>query len=444
METKPTVVVEAAKPYTMKGRQESASSAPPLDESHTNLADDTKKRSTASLPKFEQAIVPWYNPKTISIQILFAIICALVTAGVVITNQVTGTLEGQFITCIITMFGGSLTIYHGLLDGPLRDSKTGLHLPTWRYILQGSLCGILTTCNVAACVYGHKSLIIYKIIVTAACGVAAVVYILCGLWFLAPIPFLCAMMIITHFEAFVFYIFARMFPLWMPYAVMLTNMGQASLYGWSNRVHLDDVGSVHWASVICPLIQAYRRVAFVQIIATQSWEWKIFMIISNIFNAMLTPDVKTILYTALGMKVEVYDVNAMHMLDSLSWAADVKFLLMMPFLLAFGEWFGIEGGDVWPMFRENFGLVLGMYILQFTLCELAIFGMAWANKFVNLKQPAGQRQSVLQIGAQQGTGRYYYSQLHEDMAYFHPFLPIAIEFLQTSFTYFGIEDLYKL
>merc|ERR1719499_1610648 len=251
-------------------------------------------------------------------------------------------------------------------------------------------------------------------------------------------------MIITHFEAFVFYIFARMFPLWMPYAVMLTNMGQASLYGWSNRVHLDDVGSVHWASVICPLIQAYRRVAFVQIIATQSWEWKIFMIISNIFNAMLTPDIKTILYSALGMKVEIYDVNAMHMLDCLSWASDVKFLLMMPVLLALGHAFEIDGGPVWEMYHNHFGLIFGMYTLQFVLCELAIYGMSWAHKFVNLKQKSGQRQSVLQIGAESGSGRYFYSQLHEDMAYFHPYLPYALEFLQVSFTYFGIEDIYKL
>lgn len=311
-------------------------------------------------------------------------------------------------------------------------------------MLQGAVCGVFTTANLAACVYGHKSLILYKIIVTAACGVAALFYLAAGLWFLAPIPFLCAMMILTHFEAFVFYIFARMFPLWMPYIVMLTNMGQTSLYGWSNRVHLDDVGSLHWGCVICPLISAYRRVAFVQIIATQPWEWKIFMIISNVFNALLTPDVKTIIYSAMGMKVEIYDVNAMHMLDSLSWASDVKFLLMMPFLLAFGIAFGIDGGPVWEMYQSNFGLIFGMYTLQFALCELAIFGMAWANKFVNLKQQTGQRQSVLQIGAESGSGRYFYSQLHEDMAYFHPFLPYALEFLQVSFTYFGIEDVYKL
>jgi len=377
-------------------------------------------------------------------QVVFAVMCAIMTAGVVIINQATASLQGQFLCALMTLFGGSLLIYHGFLDGPLRDSKTGLHIPTWLYQLRGSVCGVFTACNLAACIYGHKSLILYKIIVTAACGVSTVAYILAGLWFLAPIPFVCAMIVLAHFEAFVFYIFARMFPLWMPYIVMLTNMGQASLYGWSNRVHLDDVGSVYWGCVICPLIAAYRRVAFVQIIATQPWEWKIFMIISNVFNAMLTPDVKTIIYSALGMKVEIYDFNAMHMLDTLDWASDVKFLLMMPLLLAFGLAFGIEGGAVWEMYQNNFGLVFGLYTLQFILCELAIYGMAWANKFVNVKQQHGQRQSLLQIGSTNGSGRYFYSQLHEDMAYFHPHLPYALEFLQVSFTYFGIEDVYKL
>lgn len=429
------VVIEASK---MKG--ESTSSAPAVDEAQTQ---DVHKGSVAA-PKFDQNIVPWWNPKTAATQVLFAIVCAVVTAGVVVVNQDKGTLEGQFLMSVITLFGGSVTVYHGLMDGPLRDSKTGLHLPTWRYILQGSVCGVLTTGNIAACVYGHKSLIVYKIVVTAACGGTAVIYILAGLWFLAPITFLVVMTTVAHFEAFVFYIFARMFPLWMPYAVMLTNMGQSSLYGWSNRVHLDDVGSVHWASVICPMIAAYRRVAFVQIIASQPWGMKILMVVSNVMNACLTPDVKTIIYTAMGMKVEKYDVNAMHMLDAISWAADVKFLLMMPFLLAFGEAFGIVGGDVWAMFKDNFGLIFGLYTTQFILCELAIYSMKWANKFVNMNQQGEGRQSVLQVGAQQGTGRYWYSQLHEDMAFFHPYLPFAFEFLQTSFTYFGIEDLYKL
>merc|ERR1719192_558953 len=97
---------------------------------------------------------------------------------------------------------------------------------------------------------------------------------------------------------------------------------------------------------------------------------------------MLTPDVKTIAYSALGMKIEIYDVNAMHMLDSINWASDVKFLLMMPLLLAFGIAFEVEGGLVWEMYRENFGLIFGMYTLQFLGCELAIYGMKWANKFV--------------------------------------------------------------
>merc|ERR1719411_1492806 len=96
--------------------------------------------------------------------------------------------------------------------------------------------------------------------------------------------------------------------------------------------------------------------------------------------------------------------NAMHMLETLDWASDVKFLLMMPLLLAFGLAFGIEGGAVWEMYQNNFGLVFGLYTLQFILCELAIYGMAWANKFVNVKQQQGQRQSLLQIGSTNGSG----------------------------------------
>lgn len=439
-----TVVVEAAKPYALEsGKPESTSTAPPVDAKTT---DDVVKPARASTLtyKFEQGIVTWYNPKILAIQFLMAILCAAVTSGIVVINQMTGGLEGQFLTSGLTLFGGSVWIYHGLMDGPLRDAKTGEYLPFHRYMPRACVCGFMTATNLAICIYGHKNLILYKIIVTAACGGSTVIYLIAGLWFLAPIHFLCVMMLFIHFQAFAFYMFTRLFPLWMPYAVMLSNMAQVSLYGWSNRLHLDDTGSVFWAGVICPLVAAYRRVAFVQVIATQAWEFKIFMIVSNIFNSALTPDVKTILYTAMGMKVEVYDVNAMHMLDAISWAADVKFALMMPWLLLFARAFGVEGGDVWQMYQDHFGLILGMYLLQFALCEAAIYGMSWANKFVNLNKGGDERHSVLQIGSQKGTGRYYYSQLCEDMAYYHPYLPYGLNVLEVSFTYFGIEDILKL
>jgi len=422
------------------GKTGDASSAPAVG------TDDVVKKPGV-VAAADVVVTPMFEKWTLGNQFLFSFLCSVMCFSVTAVNIATNSLSGQMLTCISTIFGPTLTVYHGMMDGPLRDSKTGDFLPTWKYLAYGQMCTFITSSNLAWCVFGHKQLGLYKLVATASCWVSVLAYMVTmGLWFLAPLHFIIIMSVLVHAQIFGFFIASRAFPLFMPYLVMFVNLLQPSLFGWSNRVHLDDVGSLMWASIICPLIAGYRRIAFMQIIAMQPWGMKIFLVISNILNAFLTPNVKTIMYNAIGMKVEVYDVNAMHMLDAISWSSDVKFLVMMPFLLLWGEAAGAEnwGGILYPLFKANFGLIFGLYVLQFLCCEGAILSMKWASKFVNVRQAEVKRASVLQIGASKGTGRYYFSQCREDMKHLHPFMPTTMEVLQMVFTYYAIEDLYKL
>lgn len=431
-----TVVVESAKGQ----KPGSTSTAPAVDG-----AEDIVKKGVNNLEVIDN--VPMFEPWTLAYQLVFSFFASFQAATVTAVNEATNSIQGQMLTNIAVIFGPAIVVYHGMMDGILTDPKTGAFLPTWKLILRGQACTVVTTANLAFCVWGHKQLGLYKLISSASCWVSVLIYMVTyGMWFLAPLHFVIIMSTVVHAEIFLFFIASRAFPLYVPYLVMFVNLLQPSLFGWSNRVHLDDGGSLMWGSILQPLIAGYRRIAFIQIIGGQGWGMKIMLILSNIANAFLTPNVKTILYNAIGMKVEVYDVNAMHMLDAVTWSSDVKFFCMLPWLLALGEMYGAGawGGMLYPMFRDNFGLIFGLYTVQLLACEGAAYGMRWASKFVNVRQSEVKRASVLQIGAASKCGRYYFSQCREDMKHLHPYMPAIMEVIQCVFTYYALEDLFKL
>jgi len=452
-DAKPTVVIEAAKPYAMKkDRQESASSAPAVDESQVT---DPKKGTVVPEPaKFP--LVPWYQPETMINMVINAVVAGILITSICGINLIDNSLVGNFLQSPFTLVGASQLIYHGFMDGPLRDSKTGEYLPVWNIALRGSVCWALTTGNLALAIFVHKNMGVYKFIMSASCWVSVGVYALFGMWFLAPVHFVVVMGTLLHVQIFAFYIIARASPIAMPYAVMVTNMSIVSLYGWSMRCHLDDTGTMFWGSIMTPLLSGFRRISFIQVIGSSPWGLKIIMLVSNIMNAMLTPDVKTILYSKMGMKLEIYDVNAMYMLDALQWGADVKFVITMPILLVTGmAWDldtatsgAISNGTVWPLFKNHFGLVFGLYTLQLVLSELVVYSMKWASKYVNVNRTRNsKRESHMQIGVSSGKGqggRYYYAQFREDAKYYHPWIALSLEATQVTFTNYSMEDLYLL
>jgi len=447
----PTVVIEAAKPYAMKNSQGSASSAPAVDESQVT---DLKKGIVVPDPN-DVKLVPWNDTTTLVMMVVFSIVGGMLVPAVGGINLATNSEAGILVTIPFIFCGSSFFIYHGFMDGPLRDSKTGEYLPLWNVAARASVCGWFSAANICAAVFVHQNMGLLKIISSAACWVTLGLYAAFGLWLLCPIPFMMIMVTVAHAQYFGFYMTVRTVPIVTPWLVMATNMSMVTVFGWSMRSYLDDTGTIFWAIYLTPLLGGYNNLAFIQIIGSpvQSVGMKILMVISNILNSVLTPDVKTILYSKMGMKLEIYDVNAMYLLDAFSWVTDIKFILTLPILYVFGILCNLDAAvdaTIWPLLRDNFVIIWVLYTLQTVLGELVVYSMKFASKYVNVnraKDVSSRRVSHMQIGARGSsghTGRYYYSQLREDAKYYHPWLAMTVEICQPLFLNWAMEEIYRI